>query len=52
LRTYRNTTQRNKVKYEDERQLTNETSKVYRKSRRTAGYVKRDLLFLVRKCRW
>lgn len=46
-RAYRTATQRNKVKYE--RQLTNETYKVCHESRRTAGYVKRDLLFLVRK---
>lgn len=37
------------LKRENERQLTDETYKVYRESRRTAGRVKRDLLFVVRK---
>lgn len=41
-------TQRAKLS-ENECQLTNEIYKVYHESRYTAGHVRRDLLFLVRK---
>lgn len=48
LRAYITTTQRTKLNVRASTHM-NEIYKIYRESRHTAGHVKRDLLFLVRK---